>query len=93
VTFPSTQAVSLLAQDDKQALDEKWQRAVDMKLFPDTNLAREIFTNLQAYPDDILLTRVGMFYEVSHESRYRLSSTILRARRISDSHTSLKPQR
>jgi hypothetical protein len=56
--------------DSERELDAKWQRAIDLREFPDTVLAHGIFTNMQKYPDDIILTRVGMFYEVSMEALY-----------------------
>jgi len=46
-------------------LEAKWRHAVKTRVFPDTPLAHGIFVNMQKYPDDIILTRVGMFYEVS----------------------------
>jgi hypothetical protein len=53
--------------DPEQDLEAKWQRAIDLREFPDTGLAHGIFLNMQKYPDDIILTRVGMFYEVSQD--------------------------
>jgi len=53
--------------DVEQELQAKWQRAIETRQFPDTILAHGIFTNIQKYPDDIILTRVGMFYEVSRD--------------------------
>jgi hypothetical protein len=50
---------------DDPELEAKWQHAVKARIFPDTPLAYGIFVNMQTYPDDIILTRVGMFYEVS----------------------------
>ncbi len=38
---------------------------VEEGIYPDTSLAKEVYANRVMYPDDILLTRVGMFYEVS----------------------------
>lgn len=51
-----------------QDLKAEWNMAVKERSFPDTPLAKEIFNNMKAYPDDIVLTKVGMFYEVSLSS-------------------------
>lgn len=56
--------------DSERELDTRWQRAIDRREFPDTVLAHGIFTNMQKYPDDIILTRVGMFYEVCVPGHY-----------------------
>jgi hypothetical protein len=38
--------------------------AVARKEIPDTELARVIWRNMKLFPDAVLLTRVGGFYEV-----------------------------
>lgn len=51
--------------DAERTLDAEYEKAIVDVEFPRTPLAREIFRNMRRYERDILLTRVGMFYEVS----------------------------
>ncbi|KAJ9094953.1 hypothetical protein QFC21_005745 [Naganishia friedmannii] len=48
---------------------EAYARAVARGEFPSTPLAKEIFMNIRAYEGDVLLTRVGMFYEAMATAR------------------------
>lgn len=48
--------------------DLEWSRLVRDGLWPDTALAREVYDNGKRFPTDLLLTRVGMFYEVSRQT-------------------------
>lgn len=77
------------SHDEEKAIEAKqqreWQRAVDTREFPDTPLAWGIFTNMHEYPDDIILTRVGMFYEVSKRCLLASVESVLTIR--SASHT------
>lgn len=71
------------ACDDGVGEDAAYERAVEEGTFPRTPLAREIFRNLRRYEGDILLTRVGMFYEVSHAPSQRLLGLMRRGSHIS----------
>lgn len=44
---------------------EHLQDAIQQGVIPDTPLAHEVYLNWKRFPDCILLTRVGKFYEVS----------------------------
>lgn len=45
-------------------LTAQYKAAVVRGEVPDTPLAEEVYTNWKRFPDAILLTRVGKFYEV-----------------------------
>lgn len=47
---------------------ELLQDAIRQGVIPDTPLAHEVYLNWKRFPDCILLTRVGKFYEVSSTS-------------------------
>ena len=60
---PSTTPAS---SSDADADEEgEYEKAVRDGHVPRTSLAREVWMNMKRYEGDILLTRVGMFYEVS----------------------------
>ncbi|WVQ76288.1 hypothetical protein IAR50_005953 [Cryptococcus sp. DSM 104548] len=50
--------------------------AIQSGIIPDTALAHEIFLNWKRFPDCILLTRVGKFYESYFEPARRLASIL-----------------
>ncbi|ODN76055.1 hypothetical protein L202_06000 [Cryptococcus amylolentus CBS 6039] len=60
-------------EDGQQIAQSTWQvteqdeihNAIQSGIIPDTALAHEIFLNWKRFPDCILLTRVGKFYEAS----------------------------
>jgi hypothetical protein len=55
---------------DSRDLDARslYRAAVDRGEIPDTPLAEQIYANWTRFPDAILLTRVGKFYEVSRSA-------------------------
>lgn len=59
---PTTPASSSDADADEEG---EYEKAVRDGHVPRTSLAREVWMNMKRYEGDILLTRVGMFYEVS----------------------------
>lgn len=61
---PTTPASSSDADEDADGEGE-YEKAVRDGHVPRTSLAREVWMNMKRYEGDILLTRVGMFYEVS----------------------------
>jgi hypothetical protein len=56
---------SKASSDVGSALDAAYEKAIVDGSFPRTPLAKEIFCNMRRFEGDVLLTRVGMFYEVS----------------------------
>lgn len=56
---------SKASSDVESALDAAYEEAIADGSFPRTPLAKEIFCNMRRFEGDVLLTRVGMFYEVS----------------------------
>ena len=59
-TLSAASTSDINAQDD-----EAYEAAIARGDVPRTPLAREVFLNMHRYQQDIILTRVGMFYEVS----------------------------
>jgi hypothetical protein len=58
--------------------EEEYQAAVNAGSIPNSALAKQVFLNWKRFPDCIVLTRVGKFYEVSEVSkRLQLPSTTL----------------
>lgn len=47
----------------RRSNDPAWARIVKVGAYPDTDLAYELWQHEHQYPDDLILTRVGMFYE------------------------------
>ncbi len=45
--------------------DPELEAALEEGSIPDSPLARQVFANWKRYPESIVLTRVGKFYEVS----------------------------
>ncbi|WVQ80362.1 hypothetical protein IAT38_002467 [Cryptococcus sp. DSM 104549] len=56
--------------------DEAVQRAIDSGEIPRSPLALEVFINSRRFPDCILLTRVGKFYESYFQPAIKLSSML-----------------
>jgi hypothetical protein len=54
--------------NDDDPENAAFSRANKAGLVPDTDLARVIYRNMMMFPDEVLLTRVGGFYEVSSAS-------------------------
>ena len=46
-------------------VDQQFDQAVNEDRVPNTDLAKVVFRNWRRFPDCIVLTRVGKFYEVS----------------------------
>lgn len=66
--FNSNQATfrSLPSKSEAEmTIDEEMEKALDEWKIPDTDLAKHVFRNTKRFPDCIVLTRVGKFYEVS----------------------------
>ncbi|OCF39320.1 hypothetical protein I317_06902 [Kwoniella heveanensis CBS 569] len=51
-------------------------KAIEANVIPDSPLAREIYANWLRFPDCILLTRVGKFYESYYEPARELSAIL-----------------
>lgn len=51
----------------------EFARAVKAGQVPDTALSRLVFDNWKRFPDCILLTQVGNFFEVRRERRMKLT--------------------
>ena len=49
----------------EMTIDEQMEKALDEWKIPDTDLAKHVFRNTKRFPDCIVLTRVGKFYEVN----------------------------
>lgn len=64
----TTTATGGASSSTKSKMDAAYEVAVSDGLFPRTPLAKEIFCNMTRFQGDMLLTRVGMFYEVSRPS-------------------------
>lgn len=59
-------------------LDEEhlYRQAVKTGDIPDTALAKQVYLNWKRFPDCIVLTRVGKFYEVSLKYHFKLSKVV-----------------
>jgi len=51
--------------DAEMTINEQMENALDEWKIPDTDLHKHVFRNMKRFPDCIVLTRVGKFYEVS----------------------------
>ena len=72
----STDVVEAISMNSSQPFkldefEEAYQIAVREGNVPDTELSRVVFKHQMRFPDAILLTRVGSFYEVESETRPR----------------------
>ncbi|WVO18464.1 hypothetical protein L204_106181 [Cryptococcus depauperatus] len=56
--------------------EEDLEKAIRTGVIPDTPLAREVYVNWKRFPDCILLTRVGNFYESYFEPARQLASIL-----------------
>lgn len=66
---PTPESVQLFDTDDlspaERLIEEQLERALNDWLIPDSPLAHSVFRNWKRFPDCIVLTKVGKFYEVS----------------------------
>lgn len=60
---PTTISNSSAAAKARLARDPEWARVVHAGAYPNTELAEELWHHENRYPGDLILTRVGMFYE------------------------------
>ncbi|WRT63671.1 uncharacterized protein IL334_000594 [Kwoniella shivajii] len=70
--LPPVAEVSLSAIDEEAQVE----KAIEEGTIPSSTLAREVYTNWLRFPDCILLTRVGKFYESYFEPARHLSSIL-----------------
>ena len=69
--FSTSSKEGISASSDTAAdleLDAAMQAAIKAGELPDTQLSKMVFKNSMRFPDAIVLTRVGKFYEVCYPS-------------------------
>ncbi|KAK8845444.1 hypothetical protein IAR55_006157 [Kwoniella newhampshirensis] len=64
------------ADDPSRNEQDDLRQAIEAGIIPNTPLAREVYLNWKRFPDCILLTRVGKFYESYFEPARQLASIL-----------------
>lgn len=64
----TTTATAAVVAHQGPDFEEEYQAAVSAGSIPNSALAKQVFLNWKRFPDCIVLTRVGKFYEVSDDT-------------------------